>query len=88
MASSISVKPISSANLSTNLSPIPSLQSHNPKLGFNLPHPLSFKNIKISTAHQDFSTRRRSSKLSPTKAFFFNCGKQNTESSKPGKYGQ
>lgn len=50
----------------------------------NLSHPLSFKSVKISTAQQNFSTKR-SSKLSPTKASIFNWGNQNTESSKPAK---
>ncbi|KAL3501661.1 hypothetical protein ACH5RR_036110 [Cinchona calisaya] len=83
MASTIFLKPASSLKLS-NLKSLSNFQSHYGNLGFNLSNPLSTKNIKISTSHQDFTTRR-STRDTSTKAFFFNLGKPKQESAKPTK---
>uniref|UniRef100_A0A5B6ZI00 allene-oxide cyclase n=1 Tax=Davidia involucrata TaxID=16924 RepID=A0A5B6ZI00_DAVIN len=83
MASSSSLKPISSLKPPSPRSPSSSQTRR--LLGFNLSHhPLSTQTLKISTTHQDFSTRR-SSKNFTTTAFFFKKCKTKPEPSRPVK---
>ncbi|XP_059655548.1 allene oxide cyclase, chloroplastic-like [Cornus florida] len=83
MASISSFKPTSSLKLPNNLRSPSSSQSQR-LLGFDLPHPLSTQNLKISTTRQDFSARRPSKTITTT-AFFFNNCKTKPDSSRPTK---
>ncbi|CAL5399583.1 unnamed protein product [Camellia sinensis] len=84
MASTNSLRPIPSIKLANTTSLSSSYSKPQKLSGFNLSHPLSAQNLKISTTHQDFSIRR-SSKSFATSAFFFEFFKKKLDSPRSTK---